>query len=486
MNYTDERLRDYLLRQMGYNHLIQGIDEKRYFARNMKVLLEKHTRDFILGTPTERWIVIPGLRGVGKTTLVSQVYSWAYQQWVRHQSDDQKINMLYMSLDVVRNLGGDLMSALEVYESLLANRLENTNKPILIFIDEVQVDPKWAQVLKTVYDRTSKVFLVCTGSSATYLQLDADTAGRRAKIERLYPLSFIEYQMLAHNKLPAKGLKQRLARICYQSSSAQEVYQSLKEIRPDLDTAWGRYDENQIESYLQFGTMPFAFNRDRADVHRALMDNIDKVVADDLLGDRRFSFSHGSTTTIKQLLTLLAGSSSTPTLTTLSEILRVDIKNLSEMLDALVKAEVLIRVPAYGGDFIVVRQPVRYQFMTAALRNAYFNIVGRRQTAETRRGQLLEDVVSLHYYREFVSRASGSLTYPYAKSDPGYCDFILKIADSHQIALEFGLGSKTVKQVESTMAKIDCDYGIVFSNSPFELHEKEKTVMVPLRYFFLM
>ena len=412
-------LRDYLLRQIGYNHLIREMDRRQYFARNMKVLLEKHVRDFLVDDSLERWIVIPGLRGVGKTTLVAQVYSWAYRRWVHRQPDDQKLNMIYISLDVIRNLGGSLMEALRIYESLLANRLENTSRPVLLFIDEVQVDPEWARILKAVYDRTSNVFIICTGSAATYLQMDADTAGRRAKIERLYPLSFTEYQMLAHDKLPAKGLKQQLKQICYHSTSASEAYQALETLRPALDRAWVKYDSNQVEDYLQVGTMPFAFRRDRADIYRALIDNIDKVIVDDLVTGRRFNFSHSSVTTIKQLLTLLAGSSTTPSLKTLGNTLRIDVKNLSEILGALVKAEVLIRIPAYGGDFAVVRKPVRYQFMSAALRNAYWNITGRRQTAESRRGQLMEDIAALHYYREFVTRAGGSLTYVYAKNDPG-------------------------------------------------------------------
>ena len=481
---NNQNLRDYIAGQMGYNHLIQEIDRRKYFARNMKVLLEKHVKDFLAGNSEERWVIMPGLRGVGKTTLVAQVYSWAYRQWVHDRADSQQLNMLYISLDVVRNLGGNLMGALSVYESLLANHLENAPRPVLLFIDEIQVDSEWAKILKTVYDRTSNVFIVCTGSAATYLQMDADTAGRRAKIERLYPLSFIEYQMLAHDKLPARGIKQQLVQACYRSASAAEVYRRLGQLRPALDRAWANYDSNQIEDYLQIGTIPFALHRDRADIYRALLDNTDKVVTDDLVTDRRFSFSRGSVLTIKQLLTLLAGSNTTPSLKTLGDTLRVDAKNLSEMLGALVKAEVLIRIPAHGGDFAVARRPVRYQFMSAALRNAYWNVTGNRQTAETRRGQLMEDVAALHYYREFTARAGGSLNYAYSKKDPGYCDFILKIANSHQIAIEFGLGEKTSRQVESTMADIACDYGLVFSGSQLRL--AGSVVMVPLRYFFLM
>lgn len=477
-------LRDYILNQMGRNHLIQEIDKRQYFARNMKVLLQKHVKDFLSKKSEERWIIIPGLRGVGKTTLVAQVYQWVYQQWVRDKTEAEKLNIIYMSLDVVNNLGGDLMSSLNIYESLLTNRFENTDQPVFIFIDEVQVDPNWAKVLKTIYDRTSNVFMICTGSAATYLQMDADIAGRRAIIERLYPLSFTEYQMLSLRQLPTKGLKQQLMDIFYYSTSASEVYEKLEKIRGSLDQAWSKYDPHQIEKYLQSGTMPFAVNRSQASIDQALIDNINKIVSSDLVIDRRFNFSYSSIETIKQLLILLAGSSSTPSLSALKDTLGVDTKNLLEMLQALVKAEVLIRIPAYGGTFATVRQPVNYQFMSAALRNSYWNITGNARTAESRRGQLMEDVAALHYYREFNTRSKGIVNYIYSKNKAIDCDFILKVANQRQIAIEFGLGKKTDKQVQTTMTNINCDYGLVFSNADLEL--RQNIVLIPLRYFFLV
>ena len=479
----NEELRNYIATQMGHNHLVQEIVKHQYYSRHMVILLKRCIENFIAGDLTERWVVIPGLRGVGKTTLVAQVYDWLYQSRVHNQSDN-KINIIYISLDVVRNLGGNLAESLKIYESLLTKRFENLSQPVILFIDETQVDPNWAKLLKTIYDRTSNVFIICTGSAATYLQLDADVAGRRARIERLYPLSFIEYQMLAHKKLPAKGIKQQLLQICYHSNSAQKVYQQIHELQPILDQSWAKYDPNQVEDYLQIGTMPFALSRDRNRAHRALMNNIDKVITDDLISDRRFDFSQSSKIKMKQLLTLLASSNTMPSLNKLGEVLKVDLKNLSEMLEALIKAELLIRIPAYSSDFAVTRNPVKYQFMSPALRSAYWHITGNQQTAESRRGQLLEDASALHYYREFAARIDGSLTYPYIKNDPGYCDFILQIADSHQIALEFGLGHKTDRQVQQTMSNVSCKYGLVFANSPLKLCQD--IVIVPLRYFFLM
>ena len=89
---------------------------------------------------------------------------------------------LFISLDEVSQLQADLGQTLEAYQSLLGRDLSADKEPILLFIDEVQSDPNWASVLKIVYDRCPNIFIFCTGSSATALQMNADTYGRRAVV----------------------------------------------------------------------------------------------------------------------------------------------------------------------------------------------------------------------------------------------------------------------------------------------------------------
>lgn len=484
---NEERLRDYVSKQMGLNHLV---DTDRYpFSRQMKELLIKYIDDFVQGKPNERWVVMPGLRGVGKTTLMAQVYAWAYKQWGETKPGKPGIQMVYISLDVVRSLGikdNLMLNVLEAYQSILGVSLERIDRPVLLFFDEVQVDPEWSKVLKTIYDRTDNVFMLCTGSAATYLQMDADAAGRRAKISRLYPLNFTEYQMLVHDKSPIRGLGEELKQACYYSSSAEQAYRRLRHLESCFNKAWQNYDTNSINHYLKTGTMPFTFDRDLPDIYDALINNVDKIVTMDLIGDRRFGFGSASIIKIKQLLTVLAGSSTTPKLSTLREILETDTKNLWQILDALTKAEMLIKVHAHGNEVTATKRPVRYFFMSTAIRQAYCYITGKESADVTRRGQALEDIAALHYHREFNTKSRGDLTYYYAKKDPGHCDFILRLAGGGQIALEFGAGNKGTRQVEETMREVDCTYGLVFSQSSLRLHREENIVKVPLRYFWLM
>ena len=46
----------------------------KYIPRNMFIRVEKIINDFIAGQKEVRMISIPGLRGVGKTTLLAQLF----------------------------------------------------------------------------------------------------------------------------------------------------------------------------------------------------------------------------------------------------------------------------------------------------------------------------------------------------------------------------------------------------------------------------
>ncbi|MCY4089026.1 MAG: AAA family ATPase [Candidatus Saccharibacteria bacterium] len=447
----------------------------------MKVVLQKYINDFIHDNSNRRWVIMPGLREVGKTTLMAQIY-----QDLCSKFSNQELHMAYISVDVLKTLNFNLLDVIEAYERILGAQLFQIDKPIFLFIDEIQMESDWALKLKTIHDQNSNLFILCTGSASTYLQLDAHTAGRRASIERLYPLNFTEYQMIAYNKLPIKGLKDKLLTSIYYAQSTEQVYQKLKDLEPLYHRAWQRYDLNNIYTYMTEGTMPFAINLAKYKFQQAVLDNIDKVLVDDLVTDKRFNFNHRSISKIRRLIYFLADSSSTPSLRTLSSNLEVPTALVSDMLEALVVAEVLIRIPAYGRNSINIKAPARYQFMSSAIRDAYSSLSSKSSTTITRQGNLLEDIAGLHYYREFISKRKASLTYLYTKKDLGYCDFILKILNNHQIALEFGLGQKDIHQVRTTMKNMKCDYGVMFSRSPLQLYEAENIINIPLPYFFLV
>lgn len=448
-------------------------------TRTMIVLVQKYIRDFLLKTPgTKRWVILPGLRGVGKTTLLAQSYLW-----LRAQAED-KINIVYVSLDeVVEKVGSDLSSLVDEYERLLGVSFEELDRPTFIFIDEVQADPRWARILKFVYDRSPNVFLVCSGSSAVHLQMDADIDGRRAVTEKLFPLSFPEYQVLANEVLPARGLKAQLVRALYYNTDATSVLKDLKKLKLSVDQQWTRYNRNSITKYLQTGTIPFTLGEtDPRQVYAAIDAMVDKIISIDLQALNQFkSETLGA---FKRLIFVLTDCDVMP-YEAIAKAVGVSRPQIINMIDALVKAELIIKLPAHGNNISATTNPSKFFFMSPAIRAAFHDIVGLPDTVASRQGKLLEDAAALHFYREFVTKKAGSMTYPFDK-EGGLCDFILRVNNDHQIPIEFGLGTKGYSQPAKTLKKFGGSYGLVFSESPLGINDEGNVVTVPLDYFFCM
>lgn len=449
-------------------------------TRTIIILLQKYVRDFLQKSAgTRRWIVLPGLRGVGKTTILAQLYLWT------HGQIGDKVNILYVSMDeVVEKIGASLSELIDEYERLLPEgSFEATDKPTFFFVDEIQVDASWARTLKFLYDRVPNIFIVCSGSSATHLQLDADVDGRRAVVEKLYPLSFPEYQVLLNDIFPKKDLKKNIMTALYESKDAQSVYDSLKKLKDDVDRQWTKYARTSIGKYLDTGTIPFTLTEtDSRQVYSAINAMTDKIITLDMQALNQFTPE--TIGAMKRLIMILTDCDVMP-LQKMADTVGVSRSQLINILDAFVKAELLIKVPAHGSNVTATTNPAKFFFMSPAIRAAFHDIVGIPGTVDSRRGMLLEDAAALHYYREFTTKRRGSITHPYDKNG-GQCDFILRISNSRQIPIEMGMGTKGYDQAYSTLRKHGGDYGLVFSQSPLGLNEEKNVVTVPLDYFFLM
>ncbi|MBI4245242.1 MAG: ATP-binding protein [Planctomycetes bacterium] len=448
---------------------------KQYPKRYIFPRIEKYCSDFFNKTPSsQRWIIIPGLRGVGKTTLLSQIfYNFLPLR------DNGEIEILFISLDEPRGyFDCSLAELLMAYEELRGESFENMKKPLLLIIDEVHVDSKWAQILKSLYDRTRRIFMLCSGSSAVHLQSTPDVA-RRAITEKLYPMSFIEYELIKNNipqpDAPRHGIKE----VLYSQHPTSQIYEGLQKLKVKVNEYWSKVDRKDITGYMTTGSLPFSLRTTESHiVYGQIKDLIEKIIQKDLREINKFDSS--TLDVIKRLLFIIAESENI-SIKKLSGLLDINYITTTSILDVLEQAELLIRIPAYGSRVSQARKPPKYLFVSPAIRMSLFNIAGQTETLQTRKGKLLEDVVGGHLYREFIASGAGTLTYD---SSQGGADFILQIGNKLQIAVEVGIGNKGLKQLTSTMQKVKCNYGIVFSNDPLALHDN--ILKVPLDYFFLM
>ena len=426
-----------------------------------------------------RWLVMPGLRGMGKTTALLQLYLWLKRQY------GKEINLLYLSLDQLAVLGISLTEALNSYEAFLKSPLQRLQKPTLLLLDEVQADLNWGQFLKTIYDST-QVFCLCTGSSATNLQMNLDIAHRRALIKKVYPLSFAEHNLMTLKTPINLNLAEELRNILYFSDSASALYNELQAREKIIKQASDllKPSPDKIKAYLKTGTIPLIFSQTQNEIYQFLQSSIESTLTKDLPLHGR-SFRPSVIAQIKRLLACLAISDENLSFEKIKQLIGISTNDqLKAIFDVLVAAGILVRIPASGKDFMRNRHPVRYNFVCPAMRASYYDLSGERKLDDSRHGRLLEDMASFYYQRQFNDCRRGRLTYPYNRNGLS-CDFILQVGQTHKIALEFGLGKKTVAQVQQTMEKVDCRYGIVFSKSDLRLDAKTSIVQIPLNYFLL-
>ena len=469
--YVQQQIRTGSDRLKRFTHSISG---ERYPQRFIFVKLSHYVNDFLAEKLSNRMVIIPGFRGVGKTTVMAQLCS-AYRS---------QVSYLFLSVEDAKNLlDAGISELMTAYEEIIGENLENIKKPLLIFLDEIQSDPQWAIALKSLFEKTKLVFFCGTGSSAVTLQTTSNLA-RRAIFETMPPICFTEYEMIRSKIDPKKGLKEKIRQAIYFSKDANEAFGALSKLKADVNKYWAKIDRKDIRKFLAYGTFPFALTMpNEVAIYDSISLLLDKIIKLDLPTLANFTIE--TLNVVKRILFVIAKNDETSetSLAKLEALFNINKLTIAGILDALEKAELLIKVPAYGSNMSIAKKPSKYLFMSPALRMAFFYFTGIENTYLVRQGKLLEDLVGGHLYREFIIKGQGAMRYDSAK---GGADFILQILNKRQMIIEIGMGNKDKKQIAKSLQKISSDYNLVFSSFGLTIEDEIKTLFVPLDYFLLM
>ncbi len=135
-------------------------------------------------------LIIEGARQVGKTWLMKEFGSRAYENtvYINFDSNSRMENLFASDLDVDR-----LIMGIELYDG----KKINPGNTLLIF-DEVQEVPRALSSLKYFYENAPQYHIICAGSLLG-IALHEGTSFPVGKVDflRLYPLSFREFLMAA-------------------------------------------------------------------------------------------------------------------------------------------------------------------------------------------------------------------------------------------------------------------------------------------------
>lgn len=447
------------------------VQDKPYVKREAGVAIEQYIRDYQKEGSEPRWVTLVGLRGVGKTTLMAQMY---------RELQCEQNRKLYISVDeIIRVLGVSLEGVLTVYEEVLGVVFEKLETPVYIFLDEVHHEKKWESILKSLYDRSKKVFILMTGSAALLLQSDADSSRRKA-VEKLLPLSFPEFMLIKEGKVHDKSLSAAIKQSVFNATNAEGIYTQLQTLQQDVTNYWLGIDRLAIDTYLRFATLPFALQfKNEALIYDQIEKSLTNIIATDIVQLKKFD--NVTIAKISKILYALSGADIV-SLKKMSETFDIAINTLIEVLDTCAKAELLLRVYPNGAHYSQVRKPSKYLFLSSAYRSMFFNLIGSQASYEQYKGFLLEDVIGLYLYRILANQIGTAMTYD---NGEGGADFIINL-HGKKIPLEVGHGAKGYMQVEETKKRIGADYGIVVSSSPLGVSEDKTMISIPLEYFLLM
>lgn len=454
------------------SYLIDQHKKKRP-QRNIYVKLKQYIDDFLSGKSNVRWITLTGLRGSWKTTMLFQLYS---------QINATEYPKLFLSLDNTHLLlWVKLAEVLDAYEKILGTPFEMLKKPIIIFLDEVQYDSTWWITLKTLYDRTDKVFVIATGSAALMLNTNADIA-RRTIYQKMYPLSFTEYLKITKDKYEVKWLGQTIRDAIFASTTALDVYQKLHEIQGDINQYYNGVMKNDYQKYLWYGSLPHMVDHDdESVVYDQIQKTLDKIIHSDL---PMVKFHPDTVANIPWILYALADMDSC-SVSKMEKRFDLSRPKIEAILGALEGAELLRRIYPHGSHLnqVAVNKPSKYLFSAPAFRAIYFRLMSNTIADENAKWHITEDLIAMYFSRIFTAMP-GVISLTYDSTEWG-ADFILTIGNE-KIIIEVGSGSKWYKQVIQTMKKVDAKYGIVVSDDPLELNEEANIVRIPLRIFLLM
>jgi predicted AAA+ superfamily ATPase len=452
-----------------------------YFKEVIRKFLTNRLDEF------EKIILIPGIRNVGKTTLLMQIFK--IEKFLSPANDlDAEILNNFNKLDYryYFDVSRFHLERISLYEFLKffqeINKLNfvTLDKKIILLLDEVHFDERWSLTLKVIFDSTKahqNLLIIATGSSAINLKISADLM-RRVKLKEIHPMKFNEYLLLKYNIHPIENLTEELQRIFFLSQNAEVVYSALRDFETIIDRFFINLPLGCEDDFFNNGGFPFVANlQNDVEINERIQNVIDGIIMKDIITLKKFR-----TETISKIndLLFLLSNSDIISYEKLLQSLRIDsIRTLTALLDTLEISGIIRKVRSYGQSYGSTRKTPKYLFITPSLRNAILNGV----FPSGLEGKKLEDYFVLIYEINLKNKIANKLFFDIAE---GGADFILNLKDRTNIVIELGFNKEETFQVEKTMKKVkNVKYGLVFGSEKLELVENS-IVKIPLKFLLLI
>ena len=449
----------------------RGFEHRKEFE-----FIKHHIDEFLDKTTNNRYFALPGLRGVGKTTLLYQTYEYLFKS--KNISPNQ---ILFIScenlndildfkiIDVVKQF-------LETYHNTTLRRLD---KKIFLLIDESQYDKNWALSGKRIYDKSKNIFMIFTGSSALNLEYDADSARRLLK-ENITPLNYNQHLKLKYN-YNAANASQSLKKLIFQGDISDAVA-CEQQINRDLINING-YSTMEWDEFLKYGGFPTSlFETNHHIICKNIIGMIKKVISHDM--GAISSITSASQTHANRLLRFLAlqkpGDISQEKMGTYLGTSKGNVRNI---LDILEKTRLIFHCEPHIASPKRSIKSWEYFFATSSIKHILTSSIGNlNSNKKAYLGVLLENLVASTLF--YLSNEEGNyFTLYYDPEDKTNVDFVIQAEFQKAIPIEVSMGKKKKRQMASAIERYNADYGIIISNTTKTIAKKDNIIYLPPKTF---
>ena len=312
------------------------IEELFRLSQNfIRINNREYVRYFLRTYPLKnRFSIVVGQRGVGKTTAIIQHILSSYKNDIFTNS------ALYIQADHF------LVGSHSLYE--IAEQFYNLGGEMICF-DEIHKYPNWSTELKSIYDTFPKLTTVASGSSALEIYKGSRDLSRRAVVYKMFGMSFREFIEIELG-------------INLKSAGLENIINNHQRIADSITNAVEKKGIKILalfKSYLEYGYYPyFREYNNRELFYLTLEQNIHTTLESDLIAIYP-SLSGNSIKKIKKLLMIIASSVPfTPDLKKLKTTLDIgDERTLKIYLKYLEDAGIILTVSKGGKGLRELEKP---------------------------------------------------------------------------------------------------------------------------------
>ena len=461
-------------------HLIDNISYKgkkfnyRTDFKDITYLIEK----FLKGNNINRYLILPGLRDVGKSTILFQTYNYL----LKEKNINPK-NILYLSAENLKTMfNTTILEGINSYLKIFHNAIPETlNENIFLLIDEAQYDKNWSLTGKIIFDSSKKIFMIFTGSSALELEYNADSARRLLKIP-INPLNYSQHSKLKYN-FNIKNASQIIHDLIFKGEikDAIKLEQNIIKSIPTIEN----YDLNEWDEYLQFGGFPSSFYQNNNISSKKLIDTINRVISVDMVNLGNISYNTQNNT-FRLLYFLALQKPGEISHGAIAEHLECHTNSVKNIIDILEKTHLLFHIEPYSSSPKRRVKPFKYFFATPSLKHALsLNLGIASSEKKAYKGGLLENLVASNFYN-LKNRSMVLYNIYYDPRKKKNADFLVQRGFDNPIPIEVSIGKKNNSQIKSAIHKYKSDYGIIISNTENKIKREDNIIHISPKLFSLL